>query len=221
MNKELSTNHKILRIETSDEGDSTTGQTPEQLLTRMYNSEGYTQIGAMVSERTGTVGVLVTNESFCPKSFRLSPLPNGYIIGTGNGMIWMMLDLFPPKTLPKAVISLDRDPSVILSGKVLIELARRNISSKEAISYFFGDDEDKPVRHTVDEIIRIASDLASREQNPLFKQVLLGAILKGEFIPDMELIRHLEKKNRQPDIRRRRNITETIYKHWRTITTLA
>lgn len=208
-------------------GELTPQDSLEQLLSRLYYIDNYAHMMPNFTSRSGTAGVLVTNETIYPETMQLCPSPNGYIIGTGNGSIWTMLDLFKPGVLPKGIISLDYDQNCILSGKVLIELAKRNITPAEAISYFFGVYNKEPTEtgeyflHTLDEIVDIARNIASKEQNPQFKQILIDAIEKGEFVHDMQLTRSLENKDRPPDIRRRKNITATIYKHWRTIVALA
>lgn len=191
-----------------------------QSLSGLYDSNNYAQIMPNFTGRSGTAGVLVTNENLDEETTQLSPAPSGYIIGVGNGAIWMMLDLFQPRVLPKGIISLDYDPNVILSGKLLVEFANRGISPEEAVSYLFGAGN-VSLQQSVNQVVDVARSVVAREQNLQFKQVLLNTINNGEFVDDMRLTRTLEKKERLPDLRRRRNVTETIYRYWNTITDLA
>lgn len=46
---------------------------------------------------------------------------DGYIIGVGFGNIFKMLDLFMAGSTPKAIISLDVRPEVVLMGRIIVE----------------------------------------------------------------------------------------------------
>ena len=131
LGKELSQRTKQERAEGA--------KTIEEKLARMYSSSNYERMGGGTPSRAGAVGVLATNERFPSQALKIFPPPNGCLIGTGNGAIWSMLELFPQGQAPKGVISIDRDPAIILSGKLVVELGKRNISKKEAVAYFFGD----------------------------------------------------------------------------------
>jgi hypothetical protein len=204
----------------------------------MYESDNYAQIGAKFVGRGGVAGVMVSNESFLPENLRLLPPPDGYIIGAGNGAIWSMLELFPQGILPKGIISLDYDPAVVLSGKVVVELAKRGLSREEAVSYFFGDYMSKPggtrgdyYKHTVDEVIALAREIAAKEQNPQFRQAMLDAVDKGEFVHDARFMRQRhEMEYKDPlfevgtgslEVKGRINTAGIIYKHWDKIVKLA
>jgi len=184
-----------------------------ELLSSFYETEKYRKLGAQVVERVGTVGILETNEKFILEHLHLSSKPDGYIVGVGNGAIWHMLDLFPDGVLPRGVISLDRDPSVILSGLVLLELGRREITSDEATTYFYGG--------KIDALLDIAKNLVQNEPGDRFKQTLNDVVSTGQFAQDLEVLYWLETHPDIPDIRRRKNITSVIHRQWPVITTFA
>jgi len=214
-------------------------RTLEDSLSEMYGPANYEQMAARpFGSRAGVAGVGCTNESFFPENLKPPTPRDGYLIGTGNGAIWSMLGLFPEGTDPKGIISLDMDPSVILSGKVIVELAKRGITREEAIAYLYGD-YIKPAggkpgeyyNHKVEEVIAIARKIALGEQNPQFRQTLLDAIDKGEFIKDIKFMRERHEMDyNKPlyevgsgtlEVKGRINTAAVIYKYWDRIVRLA
>jgi hypothetical protein len=164
-------------------------RTLEQKLAGMYDDSNYDRLGGGNAERSGAIGVLVTNENTLPGRVRIPESTDGYIIGTGNGAIWAMLDMFPKGNEPKGIISLDRDPSVILSGMVLVELAKRGISKEEAVAYLFDEFYlDRSLRHTLEDIKEIAEGIVASDLPPKFNDVLFQAFL-GPFKRDMSFSR--------------------------------
>lgn len=185
----------------------------EQALSGFYESDNYQQMGAQTVERIGTVGILETNERFIKDNMQLLPKPDGYIIGIGNGAIWYMLNLFQEGTLPKGVISLDRDSCVVLSGKILIELAKQGVTRDEAVAFFYEGE--------IDDILDVARNIVQNEKNYRFKQELDATLNTGQLASDLELLRRLQRNPADSDIRRRKNITAVISHHWPSITLLA
>ena len=213
------------------EGTST--QTMEEKLAGMYSSTNYEKMGGGSPERAGVAGVLCSNESFFPENLVVIPSPDGYIIGTGNGAIWSMLELFPPGQLPKGIVSIDRDPSVVLSGKLLVELAKRGVPKEEVMAYVYGDSirEFGYISHDLNEAMEIARELANKEDNPEFRKVLVKALEAGDFRRDMGFCRErhfgdydkplFEEGKSSFEIRGRINVPAIIYKHWDGIVKLA
>lgn len=215
------------------------GKTPEESLSEIYLPGNYERMVAKpFTERAGVAGVGCTNESFYPERMKPPNSLDGYLIGTGNGAIWTMLELFPEATDPKAVISLDIDPSVILSGKVVVEMAKRGISREEAVAYLYGDysrpSGGRPGEfyiHKVEEVIDLAREIALREQNLQFRQALLDALEKGEFVKDVKFMRErhdmdhnkplYESGSGPLEIKGRINTAAMLYKHWDQIVRLA
>lgn len=185
----------------------------EQMLSRFYERDNYQQMGAQLVERVGTVGILETNERFIAENMKLFPKPDGYIVGVGNGAIWFMLDLFQEGTLPKGVISLDRDPCVVLSGEVLIKLAKRKVTSEDAAAFFYDG--------KIDDVLHIVKNIVQNEKNNRCKQEFDAALNTGQFARDLELLHQLEINPTVPDLRRRKNLTTTILRNWPIITSLA
>lgn len=185
----------------------------ELVTSTFYEPGNYDLMGAHVTQRVGTIGILETNELFMKENLHLSSKPDGYIICVGNGAIWLMLDLFQNGTQPKGIISLDRDASVILSGKVLLELAKQEITSDKAVEYFYGG--------KIDDMVAIAKNIIQNEENDAIKQALMDTISTGQFIRDLEVLHQLEINPTVPDVRRRKSISSAISKHWPTIIRLA
>ena len=205
--------------------------TMEERLAAMYSSQNYKLIGGGSPERHGMAGVLATNESFNRDKLKVEPLPNGYIIGTGNGAIWSMLELFEGGSPPRGIVSVDQDPAVILSGMALVELAKRDLSKKEAVAYFYGSEfySGGPIiAHSLEEMVGIAQEVADQVDNPEFKQVLREAIGEGgerdSFRGDMAFCRTRHQYDYKRDlfeagigtlqIKNRINTAAMIYKHW-------
>ena len=210
-------------------------ETLEQALNEIYRAENFDQLRAPnIAKRAGAAGAGYSNESLFPEKLKLSPAPNGYIIGTGNGAIWSMLELFPPGTVPKGIISLDYDPSVILGGKIIVELGKKGISGEEAIAYLYGsiiqESGGKSYHYTVDEFIAIAKEVAERGQNPKAKQIFIDTIEKGNFREDTNFMRQthdldynmplFERGEQSFEIKGRINTAGILYKHWGTISKL-
>jgi len=190
----------------------------EHTLSTIYDADIYPSMGTGSVPRIGTAAFLVTNESFDNEICRMIPAPDGYIIGTGNGSIWRMLDLFSPSVLPKGILSLDRDLSVILSGKIIVALAKKFVSAEEVVQLLYGED---PEDNRNIYLIQMAKDIASKETNPIFRNLLLSTINEKKFIDDLCILRHLARVDRPPDIRRRKIIDQLLISHWDTIEELA
>ncbi len=193
----------------------------EHNLSSFYDPDTYARLGTKITDRAGPVSILTTNERFLAENLAIDPKPDGYVIGTGNGAIWRMLDLFPKDTQPKGIISIDRDPSVILSGKVLIELAKRNIPPEEAVAYFYGVHAETGVTHTLDDLISVARDVAQKEPNPTLKRTLLETIHNEHFLHDMKLIHGAAANPSLLHKRGRKSMAEEFFRYWPAIVQLA
>lgn len=49
---------------------------------------------------------------------------DGYVIGVGFGHIFKMIDLFPEGMLPRAIICVDVQPEVVLTGRIIVQKLR-------------------------------------------------------------------------------------------------
>ena len=183
----------------------------ESSLNCIHSPQNYSLEKMKPAERSGTVAVLVTNETLPEEGLRLDPEPDGYILGTGNGNIWSMLSLFGQDQVPKGVISLDHDLGVVLSGKLLVQFAKNGCSAGETLKKLF----------YVNEAVACAKEIALSESDPVFCKALLDLINSGLFAEDMALLSTLEQENRPPDIRRRSTVTHAICENWSIISQLA
>lgn len=212
----------------------TTPQTLEELLAPIH-SRYYEMMGAAeVHAAAGVLGILNTNEHLPTAGLKIIPPPNGYIIGSGNGTIWEMLEHFPEGTLPKGIVSLDISPIVTLSGKTVTALAkgaRGDLDTRGAINWLYGDmifDKYDPSLPRIGktEIEALAREVAMKETNLQFRQVLLGVVENGTFFKEIQATRaaceldgftgpvHRGEKKRM-------NMPSLIYQRWGTIKQLA
>lgn len=174
--------------------------------------------GGRDGQRVGTAAFFVTNESPSLNPIPLDQRPDGYIVGTGNGNIWSMLEEFPAGIPPKGVIAIDYDPSVILSGIVLVELAKRRLSLEELIACIYGDAAFP--EWTVSKTVHLAEDMARRESQE-FKRVLLASIDDETFIRDINIARRLHEGLLHEDLQRRKTISSIFDRQWNSIIDLA
>jgi hypothetical protein len=211
----------------------TTPQTLEELLAPIHTRYYETMGAAEVHAATGRLGILNTNEHLPATGLKIVPPPNGYIIGSGNGAIWEMLEHFPEGTLPKGIVSLDISPIVTLSGKMVTALAkgaRGNLDARGAINWLYGeyifDKSPGLPRIGQTEIEALAREVAMKETNFQFRQVLLGVIDNGTFFKEIGATRAAcELEGFTGPVHRgekkRMNMPSLIYQRWETIKQLA
>lgn len=84
-------------------------------------------------ESEGVLATLITNEHFDPEKIRsnLRTPPDGYIFGVGAGNIYSLVHLFDSETPPKAILSVDIIPDVVLAGRVAVQLMKKSNTFNE------------------------------------------------------------------------------------------
>lgn len=87
-----------------------------------------------VLEERGVLAILGTNETYemARLQTEIGEL-DGYICGVGFGNILSLVDLYSQDVLPKAILAVDVIPSVVLAGRISIELLK---SSKDFNSFY-------------------------------------------------------------------------------------
>lgn len=95
-------------------------------------------------EIRGTRAVLHTNEK-CQREtltrLRKEPQPpNGYLIGPGVGNVFNLLEAFPEDSPPKAIISIDIEPSVILKAKLFRRCVEKHDNFDSFLAEYFSKD---------------------------------------------------------------------------------
>jgi hypothetical protein len=206
----------------------------EAHLREMYSDDNFDTLVAKPPKRAGQVAFLATNESFPNGELVPSRQPDGYIIGVGNGSIWSMLEMFDEENPPKGIIALDIDPSVVLGGMVLVELAKQGISREKAIALLYGDIFSDPQRpatifpYQLSDLDDIVQKVLNDEQNPNLTKALGSQLIKNTFRKDAEFARYkhgLDYKKPKllggPGERRTLNTPAMIFDHWDTIVKLA
>lgn len=89
----------------------------------------------------GALALLSTNEYFNPENFAETiGEVDGYICGVGFGNILSLVTLSPKENLPKAVLAIDVIPSVVLAGRISIELMKTSLDFNSFIKNMNSED---------------------------------------------------------------------------------
>jgi hypothetical protein len=88
---------------------------------------------APILESGGALAILSTNEYFDLEELKstIKNPPDGYIFGIGAGNIYSLSHLFADEKPPKAILSVDIMPEVVLAGRVAIKLMKKSSNFNE------------------------------------------------------------------------------------------
>lgn len=173
------------------EGLTTQTATPEETVP---TSEVLTEVGInwqntmselaevsppLVLEEGGVLAILSTNETYEKNRLqREIGEVDGYICGVGFGNILSFVELNPPGVLPKAVLAVDVIPSVVLAGRISIEVLR---SSEDFPSFV-------TALQTPAELEKIKKLIIEKESSPTIRGRLEGVNLST-------LIKEIDREN--------------------------
>lgn len=206
--------------------------TIEEILSPI-NGNQYELMGAINAPGDlGAIGLLSTNESISPGGLDIGT-PDGYIVGSGNGAIWEMLENFPQGNLPKGIVSMDINPDVILSGKILVALAkgqRGDLTADEAMNWLYGKyifPKSNPTLKNIEKekIETLAKEVIFNETNPKFQKVLMDNIENGTFFAKLQQVRQIFEEEGFKGPKHKKdgsmNISAIINNNWDSIKRLA
>jgi len=124
-----------------------------------------------VLESGGVMALLATNEFFDIEEIK-KELPielDGYIFGVGAGNIYSLTHLFDPEKPPRAIMSVDVIPEVVLVGRIAIQLMKRTGNFNEFLR----------VLQTEEMFLEEAHEVIEKETSQIVKQRLQAVNVKS------------------------------------------
>jgi hypothetical protein len=113
----------------------------------------------------GAAALLCTNEYFDPNELKQQiGTTNGYLCGVGFGNILGLITTFEKGELPKAICAVDVSPSVVLSGRILIEILKQSTDFIDVVNALKDKEELNSIKNSV-----IAKEPSKRIQEKLNK----------------------------------------------------